>query len=120
MLEYNADTPTLLVESMYGQRSWLQDVSGGGNTGASGAALLGVSQFNRLEADLVKGWRELLARAVSSQQDNERGLTPTQHFACVREHEEDLQNTKAMRECARIAGVHCTEFFALKQSNAWT
>jgi len=50
LLEYNADTPTLLVEAARVQEEW--------------AAHHAVTQFNKIDQLLVESWPKMLARAA--------------------------------------------------------
>ncbi len=83
MLEYNADTPTSLLEASVAQWYWLKDVKPNAD------------QFNSIHEKLIVRWqeivRELPAKAV--------------HFSCVGDSEEDLGNLDYLRDVATQAGV---------------
>ncbi|MEO8203033.1 MAG: glutathionylspermidine synthase family protein [Betaproteobacteria bacterium] len=82
LLEYNADTPTSLLEASVAQWHWLEDVRPGAD------------QFNSLHEKLIARWREL-----------ERG--PAREplwFASPRDSEEDRGNTEYLRDTALQAG----------------
>ncbi|MFC5475079.1 glutathionylspermidine synthase family protein [Paraherbaspirillum soli] len=88
LLEYNADTPTGLVESSVAQWYWLQDV------------FPDADQFNSIHEKLVAQWQTLATRHQG------KGLL---HFACIGGHEEDEGNLAYLRDTAIQAG------FATKQ-----
>ncbi len=52
MLEYNADTPTGLLEASVAQWLWIEQVSGIANR----------DQFNSIHEDLIKRWKTILPR----------------------------------------------------------
>lgn len=81
MLEYNADTPTALLEASIAQWQWLED-------NAKGA-----DQFNSIHERFVRGWKEC---AFGSR---------TLHFASVKESPEDLGNIEYLRDTAIEAGL---------------
>lgn len=51
LLEYNADTPTVIIESGVAQRTWLNDMKGAGRLPPN------CGQFNELEESLIAVWR---------------------------------------------------------------
>jgi glutathionylspermidine synthase len=83
LLEYNADTPTGLVESSVAQWYWLQDV------------FPEADQFNSIHEKLVTQWQKL------HHEFNAKGLL---HFACVGGNEEDEGNLSYLRDTAIQAG----------------
>lgn len=92
LLEYNADTPTLLVESGIAQRTWLSDMKARGSLPPS------TGQFNELEASLTELWRTTRTdRRVQTGND-------CMYFACLNHHNEDQKNMEAMRKHANDAG----------------
>ncbi len=82
MLEYNADTPTALLEASVVQWHWLEDVRPDSD------------QFNSLHEKLIDRWKTL------------KGPGPARPlwFACVMGNEEDLGNTEYLRDTALQAG----------------
>ena len=83
MYEYNADTPTSLLEASVVQWDWLQERSPQ------------FDQFNSIHDKLVARWKE-------------SGLKgDTVHFACVRDHLEDFATTVYVEDTAMQAGF-CT------------
>ena len=90
MLEYNADTPTALLEASVVQWYWLQDVYPERD------------QFNSLHEKLIERWKLLRA-----------GLPVDRivHFSCVKDHEEDLGNLDYLRDVATQAGFDAHHVF---------
>lgn len=87
MLEYNADTPTSLLEASVIQWDWLE------------AAHPGVDQFNSIHERLVAVWREM------AQYFPKQGpLGPLVHFASM-DDIEDGMTTAYLAETAVQAGV---------------
>jgi glutathionylspermidine synthase len=86
LLEYNADTPTSLIESAVAQWQWLQDVHPGAD------------QFNSLHEALVAQWRLVAART------GQRLL----HLAGSFESQEDVGNLEYMLDAALQAGLQAT------------
>ena len=80
MLEYNADTPTSLLEAAVVQWYWLQDTHPG------------CDQFNSLHEQLVERWRAL---ALPS------GLT----LACTMQNDEDADTLQYLLDTALQAGL---------------
>ena len=81
MLEYNADTPTALLEASVVQWHWLEDVRPRAD------------QFNSLHEKLIERWRELKGAAAAPL-----------WFACVKDNAEDFGNTEYLRDTALQAG----------------
>ncbi len=79
LLEYNADTPTALVEAAITQWFWLQDV------------FPHEDQFNSLHERLIEAWRRWSGTPV--------------HFCALQEQLEDLQTVLYLRDTAQQAGV---------------
>lgn len=78
LLEYNADTPTSLLETAVIQWQWLEDVAPEGD------------QLNSLHEALVERWKNF--------------AEPSVHFACVWENLEDRQTIAYLAETAEQAG----------------
>lgn len=83
LLEYNADTPTSLLEAAVVQWHWLQDV------------LPEADQFNSIWEGLVEKWHALKTEGYAK-----TGLI---HFACM-DAMEDLMTTAVMMDTAAEAG----------------
>lgn len=84
LLEYNADTPTSLLEAAVVQWHWLQEVKPDAD------------QFNSIWEGLVEKWKALRAEGYLDD-----GLV---HFACV-DAPEDLMTTAVMMDTASEAGL---------------
>ena len=82
LLEYNADTPTALLEASVVQWQWLEDVQ------------KDADQFNSLHEKLIAHWQKLREQLGG-------GIL---HLACVRDSDEDLGNVEYLRDCALQAG----------------
>lgn len=87
LLEFNADTPTGLLEASVIQWYWLQDYNSS------------LDQFNSIHEKLVKHI------GVCKEYLPGHKL----HVACVRNHLEDYMTVKYLEDCAQQAGV-ATEF----------
>lgn len=83
MLEYNADTPTSLIEASVAQWHWMQEVRPGAD------------QFNSLHEKLIARWQEIGLELPSK----------IVHFACVEDSEEDVGNLDYLRDVAMQAGI---------------
>ena len=81
LLEYNADTPTSLVESAVAQWNWQQEV------------FPSHDQFNLLHEKLIARWQSLAKRF------------PELYFACVADHPEDQGNLDYLRDTALQASI---------------
>jgi glutathionylspermidine synthase len=91
MLEYNADTPTALVEAAVAQWHWLKDVDERGD------------QFNSIHEQLIAAWQALHrvdARPI--------------HFAAVSGNVEDYITTEYLRDTAMQAGFE-THYLDVEQ-----
>ena len=80
LLEYNADTPTALVEAAVTQWFWLQETRPGAD------------QFNSIHERLIEAWR--------------RWAGTTIHFSNIKEHVEDEQTVLYLRDTCVQAGVN--------------
>jgi glutathionylspermidine synthase len=89
MYEYNADTPTSLLEASVVQWYWLEEV------------LPKADQFNSIHEKLIARWRE-------------GGVTGMVHFACAGNHAEDAANTQYMQDVASQAGLQ-TRFLTMAE-----
>jgi len=85
LLEYNADTPTALVEAAVAQWFWLQ------------ALHPHADQFNSIHERLVAAWH--------------RWAGKTLHFSCVRELAEDEMTILYLRDTCEQAGVKTKSVF---------
>ena len=82
LLEYNADTPTSLLEASVVQWQWLEDVQ------------KDADQFNSLH-------EKLIARLKTLQPAAGGGVL---NLTCVKDNDEDLGNVEYLRDCALQAG----------------
>lgn len=79
LLEYNADTPTSLVEAAVAQWFWLQDTRPWAD------------QFNSIHERLIEAWRRWNGRSI--------------HFSSIKEHAEDEQTVLYLRDTCVQAGI---------------
>ena len=98
LLEYNADTPTCILESGVVQQQWL--VEHGAALCASmlqpagGGGPPRVSQFNHIHAAMVASWARM-------------GITSdVMHFGCVKHHHEDLRVVEYLRVSGAGGAAH--------------
>jgi glutathionylspermidine synthase len=82
LLEYNADTPTALLEASVVQWHWLEDTHAD------------CDQFNSLHEKLIARWQAIRERLGGS----------VLHLASQRGSEEDAANVEYLRDCALQAG----------------
>jgi glutathionylspermidine synthase len=85
MLEYNADTPTALLEAAVVQWYWLEEVK------------VGCDQFNSIHEKLIAAWAELRRQHPQVSQ---------MHFTGVLEEPEDLRTLEYMRDVCQQGGWH--------------
>jgi glutathionylspermidine synthase len=89
LLEYNADTPTSLIEAAIAQWNWQQQVKPRDD------------QFNALHERLIERWKEL----------REHYQNPVFYFACVKDNIEDFGNIEYLRDTAMQAGIVTRQVF---------
>ena len=85
LLEYNADTPTALLEASVAQWFWLQD------------CFPTADQFNSIHERLIDAWKTL---------GNERV-----HFSSVKDHPEDEQTVLYLQDTCHQAGLVTKQTF---------
>ena len=90
LLEYNADTPTALLEASVVQWHWLEDTRPDAD------------QFNSLHEKLIERWQAIRGAAPES---------ATLHFACAKDSDEDLGNVEYLRDCALQADWDAKQLF---------
>lgn len=100
LLEYNADTPTSLVEAAVVQWYWFKDL------------YPGYDQFNSIHERLIQAWTQL--KTMSSAFGT--SASPM-YFACLADSMEDFMTTNYLRDTAVQAGL-TTEIIEL-QSIGW-
>jgi glutathionylspermidine synthase len=85
LLEYNADTPTALLEASVAQWFWLQDTHPQAD------------QFNSIHERLIAAWRRWAGQTI--------------HFSSIKEHPEDEQTALYLRDTCEQAGVKTAAVF---------
>jgi glutathionylspermidine synthase len=88
MLEYNADTPTALLEASVIQWFWLKE------------RFPDADQFNSIHEKLIAGWK-VLGQYIDG----------TLYFSCVKDAPEDLGNLEYLRDTALQAGLQTERLF---------
>ncbi len=88
LLEYNANTPTALLEAAVVQWYWRQEV------------FPATDQFNSIHEKLIAKWSDLKPYLRSN----------TLHFACMRD-DEDLMTVSYLRDVAQQAGIRTEQLF---------
>jgi glutathionylspermidine synthase len=86
LYEFNADTPTSLLEASVVQWDWLRE------------CLPEKDQFNSIHEKLIARWAE-------------SGIAGPVHFACVRDHAEDLATTVYLEDTAMQAGIRTLRLY---------
>ena len=92
LLEYNADTPTALVEAAVAQWFWLQEEHPEAD------------QFNSIHERLIEAWKRFAGAPVANPSGPRRqpGLV---HFSCVKELIEDEMTILYLRDTCEQAGL---------------
>jgi len=85
LLEYNADTPTALVEAAVAQWFWLQETHAAAD------------QFNSIHERLIAAWQRWAGQAI--------------HFSSIKEHAEDEMTVLYLRDTCEQAGVQTKSAF---------
>jgi len=88
MLEYNADTPTALLEASVIQWFWLKD------------RFPEADQFNSIHEKLIAGWSDM--RSL---------IKAPLFFSCINDAPEDLGNIEYLRDTAMQAGLETEQVF---------
>jgi glutathionylspermidine synthase len=86
LLEYNADTPTALLEAAVVQWHWLEDLKPDAD------------QFNSLHEKLIERWKAIKQSDVL-------------YLTCVKDCPEDLGNVEYLRDCALQAGWDARQLY---------
>ncbi|MGL4831177.1 MAG: glutathionylspermidine synthase family protein [Propionibacteriaceae bacterium] len=96
LFEFNADTPTCLVESAWIQWQWLQDTA------------FGPDQWNLLWESLIAAWQRNLALI-----EKRLGYKPVIYFAYAADESsgEDQMNTLYLRDACNAAGYQTDMLF---------
>lgn len=85
LLEYNADTPTALVEASVAQWFWLQETRADAD------------QFNSIHERLIEAWKRFAGQTI--------------HFSSIKEHPEDEMTVLYLRDTCEQAGVKTKPVF---------
>jgi len=85
MLEYNADTPTALVEAAVAQWFWLEETRPHAD------------QFNSIHERLIQAWKRWAGKTV--------------HFSGIKGHDEDEMTVLYLRDTCEQAGVQTKSTF---------
>ncbi len=85
LLEYNADTPTALVEASVAQWFWMQETHPGAD------------QFNSIHERLIEAWRRWQGKTV--------------HFSGIKDNAEDEMTVLYLRDTCGQAGVETKSVF---------
>ncbi|MGE5181914.1 MAG: glutathionylspermidine synthase family protein [Acidobacteriota bacterium] len=100
LLEYNADTPTSLLEAAVIQWTWLAEVRPGAD------------QWTCVHDKLIAAWRALAPRLPGGAADpaagGAGGSPPLIHFACVEDLEDEM-TIGYLRDTAEQAGLATTQ-----------
>jgi glutathionylspermidine synthase len=99
LLEYNADTPTSLLEAAVVQWHWLKDLS---PTLAAASHLGNPDQFNSIHEKLIAKWKDI-----------DPYLSKPIYFAALDNAEDQLTITY-LRDTAQQAGLHTEQMFMLE------
>ncbi len=102
LLEFNADTPTALLEAAVIQWFWYQDLLASAGVSHVDRQQPPFDQFNSLHERLIEAWRRVRAE-----------LGGRVVFATISEALEDLMTVTYLRDTATQAGLK-TEFLAVK------
>jgi glutathionylspermidine synthase len=92
LLEYNADTPTALLEAAVVQWFWMKDVQ---KTWANQATAEKFDQFNSIHDHLIEAWKRLRSERSS----------PRVLFTCIMDDAEDSTTLLYLRDTALQAGL---------------
>lgn len=96
MLEYNADTPTSLIEASVIQYDWMVQKKAACQLPAD------ADQFNFIHESLTRAWQRVKQEVTSA-----HGSFPeTLHFTAMMENDEDAQTVNYMADVADEAGIN--------------
>lgn len=90
LLEYNADTPTSLIEASIAQWFWLEE------------AKPEMDQFNSIHEKLIDRWKEIFSQGW---------IREPLYFSCVDECQEDYSTVEYLRDTASQAGIVTSKIF---------
>ena len=89
MLEFNADTPTSLIEAAVAQWNWQQEVRPRHD------------QFNSIHEKLLAAWKYIHGKLEN----------PVMYFACVKDNIEDFGNIEYLRDTALQGGINARQIY---------
>jgi glutathionylspermidine synthase len=113
LLEYNADTPTSLLEAAVVQWFWFKDVAA--NSGAFSTRLpRHLDQFNSLHDRLIEGWRSYAQTIAARRASAPNLFNPAMYFTCLQGNIEDFMTVTYLRDTAQQAGL-ATEYLDIEQ-----
>ena len=101
LLEYNADTPTALVEASVAQWFWLQET------------MPDADQFNSIHERLIEAWRRCapVVGETTAASSSSVPTVPVIHFSSIKEHPEDEQTVLYLRDTCEQAGLATRSVF---------
>src|SRR3954462_6539318 len=106
LLEYNADTPTSLLEAAVIQWFWFKDVEKNPAAFSPQLARYGsLDQFNSLHERLIEGWKAYNQIIQSRRQSAPELFNHKMYFASLRGHIEDFMTVTSLRDTAQQAGL---------------
>jgi len=103
LLEYNADTPTSLLEAAVIQWFWFKDVEknpAAFSPDLARHAVAGLDQFNSIHERLIEAWRGYGDVIRERRQQNPQLFNPTLYFTCTSGSVEDFMTTTYLRDTA--------------------
>jgi glutathionylspermidine synthase len=112
LLEFNADTPTGLLEAAVIQWYWFKEVEENPDafspelkrgTGAFNSPAF--DQFNSIHERLIEGWKTYGGVIQSRRAAGGALFNPTMYFTCVQGSLEDFMTTTYLRDTATQAGL---------------
>lgn len=99
LLEYNADTPTALVEAAVAQWFWLQELHPQAD------------QFNSIHERLIAAWQRFASAPAANPPPGASPKPATVHFSCVQELAEDEMTILYLRDTCEQAGLKTKTIF---------
>jgi len=102
LLEFNADTPTTLIETAVVQWYWLQD------------KFPEYDQFNCMHEKLIEQWQRIKEQYGLAGMEDNNGEPMLLYFTSVKDSEEDMRTVLYMRDTAIQAGIPCAEYLPIE------
>jgi glutathionylspermidine synthase len=113
LLEYNADTPTSLLEAAVIQWFWFKDVAAN-PAGFSTQLPRHLDQFNSIHERLIEGWRAYGQTIAGRRASAPALFNPTMYFSCLQGNIEDFMTVTYLRDTAQQAGL-ATEYIDIER-----